>query len=266
MGMSVPTPEKVRKCIEEVREESIRMYLKSLYLLGAARSYEMVGRICYGDATHRKFVYGPKGTDVELTEYQPQELNPTQATMILSGRLGIEEAFKPVPVALFRIKIAKSNWEEAPKSRLIGLPFEKKYELWTEEIYNYFKKAGNNYVFPFTRQKAWYWITNIEPVFKGLTYPVETYYVKEDGKVEKTRVPKHYNDFKLHGLRHVRVKELFEAYGFDGLDFAAYIGWSLKTSQTSHDIDTPVSPMLKVYASITENWRRYFPKLLKERR
>lgn len=261
--MPTPTPEEVRSCIEKVQEESIRLYLKSLYLLGAARAYEMVGKIYEGDSTHRKFIHGPRGSDASLTEYQPQELSPTQATLILSGKASFEEAFRPIPVALFDIKTAKSHISEEPKSRLIGLPYEEKYEPWTKEIYNYFKKAGDNYVFPFTRQKAWHWITYEEPVFKGLTYPVEAYRVLETGKMEKEPVPSHDKVFKLHGLRHVRVKELYESYGFDGLDFAAYIGWSLRTAKSSQDVATPVSPMLKVYATITRNWKRYFPKLLK---
>ena len=42
----LPDVNKVRTCIESVQREDMRNYLKALYLLGAARAYEMTGRIC----------------------------------------------------------------------------------------------------------------------------------------------------------------------------------------------------------------------------
>lgn len=265
--LSLPTVTEVRKRIEKVQCEDIRLFLQSIYLLGAARSYELTGRNCPGDSTHKNVVYGPRGTDATETVYQPTELSATQAALIISGQIDAKQALQPVKIALFRISIAKRQLgiNEQVKTRLVALPLEEKYEPWTKPIFQYFKKRGNNYVFPFTRQKAWQWITKKEPVFKGLTYPIQTYRIKKTGETEKTIISAHKRKFKLHALRHLRVNELIENYEFDGLDYAAYVGWSLTTAPSNLS-GSPIPPMLRVYGTdIYEKWKRYIKKLLKER-
>lgn len=262
--MSLPSVQDVRKRIESVKRKDICYLLKAIYLLGAARIAEMAGELCPRDSVavgRRQIVYGPKGTDVSLSEFQVEELSISTAIQVLHGSLSMEEAFPKVKVALFRIKIAKQHLAkgETPRSRLVALPLDKKYEPWTNDLFNFFKKANSAYVFPFTRQEAWAHITYEEPIFKGLTYPIEKYEIKKDGVVIASALL-HDKPFKLHGLRHLRTKELFEVFQFDGLDFAAYIGWSIRTARS---LDVNIPQQLPRYATVYENWRRYFPKLLR---
>jgi hypothetical protein len=265
--IELPTVLDVRKRVEKVQREDIRIFLQSLYLLGAARSYELTGRNCPNDSTHKKVIYGPRGTDATETIYQPTELTATQAALIISGQIDPKQALQPVKIALFRVSIAKRQLgeDEQTKSRLVALPLDERFEPWTQPIYKYFKTKGSDYVFPFTRQEAWRWITKKEPIFKGLTYPIQTYRVKKTGETEKTIIAMHPRKFKLHALRHLRVNELIENYEFDGLDYAAYVGWSLTTAPNNLS-SSPTPPMLRVYGTdIYEKWRRYAKKLLKER-
>jgi hypothetical protein len=263
--MSLPDPLEVRTRIEAVQRKDIRFLLKALYLLGAARISEMVGKLCPGDSAgkRRPIIYGPKGKDATRAEYQVQELSLANAVQILNRTMKIENAFPKIPVALFRIKIAKQHLTlgEEPKSRLVALPLDSSYEPWTKQLYDYFEQAGNDYVFPFTRQESWHYITYEQPVFKGLTYPIEKYAVRKNGEVIRTVLP-HNKPFKLHALRHLRNKELFEIFHFDGLDFAAYVGWSTRTARS---FDPNIPQQMPRYATVYENWQRYFPKFLKRR-
>ncbi len=268
--MTIATVSEVRRDIESIERVDIRNCCKAIYVLGAARVSEIVGKLSPGDKGH-KMAYGIKGTDISLTEYQPIEIRPTEVLQILGNPEKAKELLTPKPLALFRVKIAKRHLvkgEEA-KSRVVALPLEKQYEPWTQELYDYCKKAKDNYVFPFTRQEVWHWITHEEPIFKGLTYPVENYKFKPkiEGpngfKIEVITVPSHNHVFKLHGLRHIRVNELMEDYEFDGFDYAAYVGWSLTRPQRSEAPQAP--PMLRVYATqiYESGWKRYIKKLLK---
>jgi len=262
--MSLPNVYDVRSRIEMVQREDIRLCLKAIYLLGAARISEMTGKLCPKDKGRRQIIYGPKGTDASLTEFQVRELTFETAIQVLKGDISLAESYPKISVALFRIKIAKQHLAkgEMPKSRLVALPLEEKYEPWTKELYEYFYKSQDNYVFPFTRQKAWHYITHKEPIFKGLTYPIEKYKIKKDGVVIAESSGRSDKPFKLHALRHLRTKELFEEYQFDGLDFAAYIGWSTRKASS---FDQNIPQQLPRYATVYENWKRYFPKLLKRR-
>ncbi len=123
------------------------------------------------------------------------------------------------------------------------------------------QKAKDRFVFQFTRQDIWRYITKINPIFEGLGYPIEKYTIRKNKEIVRV-VARKMNPFRLHGLRHLRTKELFETYNFDGLDFMAYIGW---TTGTSSGRGGGVPAMLPRYASIYDSWKRYFPKLLRKR-
>lgn len=152
-----------------------------------------------------------------------------------------------IDVAVFKVATAKRGGI----TRLIALPFSKTYDFWVEDVYNYFLARGKNLVFPFTRQKAWLYS---KEVFKGLTYPIERYKLVR-GKVSKI-VDRHERDFRTHALRHIRATELIEDYGFDGIDLSIYGGWTLTST-------IGVGSAMSRYAHL--QWRKYFPKLLKER-
>ena len=265
-----PTPTEIRHRIEAVKSKKYRIFLKSVYVLGAARVGELTGRMCSRDSQtinpRKNFVYGPKGTDVSLDSYQVENINTVDMIKVMNKVMTLENALPELEVALFRINIEKRKFnhlKEEPMSRLIGIPMDSAYEPWTKEIYDYFVQAKDRFVFPFTRQDIWRYITKINPIFEGLGYPIEKYTIKKEGKIVKD-VARKMNPFKLHGLRHLRTKELFETYNFDSLDFMSYIGWSVGTSSGMGGAGG-VPAMLPRYASIYEGWKRYFPKLLRKR-
>jgi len=273
-----PTPTEIRNRIDRTKRKNMRMLLRSCYLLGAARVGELCGVVSPNDdqdpnnvkgSTRKMFVYGPKGGDAKLDTFKVTELDMKKAMKLITGGITIDEAFPRIEVGLFRINIEKKKelkklqsgvWTE-PVSRLVGIPLDEEYEPWGRKLFEYFKSFDeNDHVFPFTRQNAWGYITHKDPVFKGLGYPVEYYEVFKN-KVLIKEVTKHQHKFKFHGLRHVRAKELFE-HGFDGPDFMAYFGWSAMTQGFGQG-KSQLPAMTKKYASIYENWRRYFPKLLR---
>ncbi len=67
--MSLAYYVEVRQRIENVHDKDAQMFLKALYLLGAARPVEMTGARCSGE--NKDIIYGPKGTDVWLEEIDP---------------------------------------------------------------------------------------------------------------------------------------------------------------------------------------------------
>ncbi len=218
MRESLPSVNGVRQRIEQIREEPIRFSLMTAYLY-AGRISEVVGYASPGDTSIAR---GPKGSDV---------------------RFDVVDGYE---VALFSVYTAKRKGQE----RVIALPME--FEPWARPVADYFKKADNNFVFPFSRQFV---SKHTQETFLGFQYPIEMYKVKE-GELVNT-VEKHWNPFHLHALRHLRTTELVRFYHFRAEDLAAYCGWRLRTM--SRDI----SPVMERYIDLS--WQEYFPKLLKKR-
>lgn len=264
---SLPEIQAVRKAIESVEFEPYKRFLQAVYLCGAARAVEIAGERCSGE---KDLVYGPKGTDCWLTETSPPDPSLLQVLeMLLAIQTGeqnvkdvIAELKKKIPVVVFKIKVAKQHLEvgEDPPFRLVALPLEEKYEPWAKPLYEYFKKAGEDYVFPFNRSKVWYYLTFQQPVFKGMHYRIKKYNYMKTGEVT-FKVFSHMRKLKIHGLRHIRTDELTVVYDFDGLDLGAYVDWSLRANQQG----APIPAMVGTYANVRENWQRYIKKLCKER-
>jgi hypothetical protein len=165
----------------------------------------------------------------------------------------IDDLTQTIQVAVFKIKLSKVK----PKKngdhqfRLVALPMSEKYERWTKRLYEHFRKAGNNYVFPFNRAVAFYGVQGLR-LFKGLQYPIKGYsYYKKDG-AEPFNVMDHLRTIKMDGLRAVRVDELREKYHFDDLDLAAFTGSKIS-----------IRRLRGVYegSTVTEDWHRYIKKL-----
>lgn len=148
-------------------------------------------------------------------------------------------------VVVFKLKTGKRDG----KPRNVALPLDPKYEPWTEEVLNYYIERGRRKVFPFTRQITGRWC---HKTFKGLVYPIEPQITHRNGV--RVRVKAHLRPFGTHALRHLRATELVEVYGFDVWEICQFCGWSLKTLGPQH---------MSRYLHL--QWRRYFPKLLKER-
>jgi hypothetical protein len=169
----------------------------------------------------------------------------------------IDELSERVPIAVFKIRIAKQKLEpdEEPPYRLVALPLPEKYEPWTQDIYNYFHDAGDDFVFPWNRQTIWHYITNVQPIFSGLQYRIKKYNFMKTG-LPSYKVLSHNRPFKLHALRHVRTDELISRFHFDGIDLGAYVGWSMGNTGKGN-----IPTMASNYAEIREAWPRYIKKL-----
>jgi len=270
-----------RRRVDSIKRADIRNLCRAAYLLGAARIGELCGNLSESDTQNpknrehhykrRQIIYGPRGTDASETTYSIENFSMQQTLTILASKRPDEsledafERFRKVRVALFRIKIEKKHIErdEDVKSRVVALPLEDKYDPWVKEVYNWFKMQGEGYAFPLTRQLYWHHITHTDPVFDGLYNPVEDYsFYFHDGQIKiKKTVSAHLNPFKFHGIRKLRVNFLYTRCNFSGLDFASHIGWSLRAARSA-DTQDRIPAMLGRYASIYENWERYFPKLL----
>ena len=227
--LTLPEVETVRKRIYAAANEEAKYCLMAAYLF-CARASEIIGTTNNYDVAHNLTVArGPTGQDVKLKIFEFGDVK-TEA-------------------AIFTVRTAKREG----KIRKIALPLEKKFEPWTEPLYNYYLEHGNNKVFPFTRQKAWNYA---QETFSGLSYPIEKYnlYDSEDPKPKPVKA--HNKPFRTHALRHLRATELIETFGFTGFDLSVYGGWTLRSM-------VGVGSSMSRYAHL--DWRRYFPKLLRKR-
>lgn len=228
--MSLPAIKSVRERIEQAEPKETKYCFMASYLF-CARISEIIGRTSPSDLKKTR-ARGPKGSDVRTDIFEVGSLK--------------EE------VAIFTINTAKRGGLE----RKIALPLNPKYEPFTKQLLKYFREHENSKVFPFTRQKAWEYS---KIVFEGLRYSIENYVLSEyeNGiRVNKIPIKSHYRKFRTHALRHIRAAELIEFYGFDGYDLSVYGGWTLRSMMG-------VGSAMSRYAHL--QWRKYFPKLLKER-
>lgn len=224
----LPEVETIRKRIESAPKKEAKFCLMTAYLF-CARVSEVIGKTSPSDLAKTQ-ARGPTGKDVKLDVF---ELGPLK-----------EE------VAIFTVRTAKRGG----KKRNIALPLNPKYEPWTEQLYNYFQEFKNDKVFSFTRQKA---SAYARDVFGGFMYQIDSYKLWKKGEPKKTKtIKEHPKPFCIHALRHLRATELIEDYGCDGIDLSIYGGWTLRSM-------IGVGSAMSRYAHL--NWRRYFPKLLKER-
>ena len=227
--LTLPEVETVRKRIETATKKEAKFCLMAAYLF-CARASEIIGATNRYDVAHNQTsARGPTGQDVKLEIFELGDIK-TEA-------------------AIFTVRTAKRDG----KIRKIALPIEKKFEPWTEQLYNYYLEHGTEKVFPFTRQKAWEYANE---TFSGLRYPIEKYnlYDPEDPKPKPVKA--HMKPFRTHALRHLRATELIETFGFTGFDLSVYGGWTLRSM-------VGVGSSMSRYAHL--DWRRYFPKLLKKR-
>ena len=251
--MPLPEPAKVRNRIENITNPAMRTCLQATYLLGAARICEIVG-----EPLGKEKAYGPRGTDIELTQYQPTPMDEV-GDWILRRRLINGEQIEPIACAVFTVKIAKRKPlpREPVPTRLVGLPLDPKYEPWTAGLVDYWQSRGRELVFPFNRSDVWRYVTECG-TFDGFVAPIARYYSMRKRKVE----PAHSNPFKLHALRKLRFNELRMFYRFTGEERAAYVGWTLGSLQRTGERH---ADMEATYGEIYHDWRTYFPKLLRSR-
>jgi len=235
----------IRRRISGVEKESHRLGL--MYdLLIAGRVSEIVGRVCPSDrgTTPR----GPMGDDFEVAE----------------ARIN-DEKFEAL---VLHVKTGKRGGVP----RRAALPLEPTYEPWSKELLRYFEGFdANDHIFPYTRQDIF---PTAKKIFDGLVYPIENYKLTKinhteyevlleefppqyrhlikvpDNLKENIWIERHLRKFRLHALRHARLMDLTEYYGFIKEDRERYAGHTMSTSDRYSHLE----------------WRSYFPKLLIKRR
>ena len=187
-----------------------------------------ISEVC-GQARPSEIAYGPLAKEVEVVEYEGYE------------------------VAIWNVHTAKREGT----IRKIAVPLKLQPEA--KDLLNYFQKfSSTEQAFPYTRAKPLDYVSRVQPIFKGLTYPIDTYVVGPKGNL--TKVPSHKRDFKLHALRHLRASELVEKYGFDGFNLAAYGGWTIRTASSFFGQSIPSVISRYLYL----NWQGYINKLLRK--
>jgi hypothetical protein len=174
--LSLPDVTTVRQRIEAATKKEAKFCLMAAYLF-CARASEIIGTTNSYDVDHAQTIArGPTGQDVKLETF--------------------EIADTKTEAAIFTVRTAKRDG----KIRKIALPLEKKFEPWTEQLYNYYLEYGTDKVFPFTRQKAWDYA---QEAFSGLSYPIEKY--TQYDVVDTKAVKAHMKPFRTHALRHLRA-------------------------------------------------------------
>jgi len=200
---NLPNVQQVRKAIESIKEEKYRIYMMTIYLCGAARACEIAYKRSMADINNGYTInYGPYGDDCWLDETDPPDPKWIDVLeMLLSIQVGtisikdaITKAKQKIPVAIFKIKIAKTHIIEGedPPYRLVALPLPEKYEPWTQIIYNYFQNHKGQPVFNFNRSDVCDYLSRVDKVFEGMYYRIKkyTYNNAKDEQLTKEKLNK----------------------------------------------------------------------------
>lgn len=143
-----------------------------------------------------------------------------------------------VNIVLFTIQTAKRHGIQ----RIVALPLDQKYDKWSQELREYFLASGNQKAFQFCYKTLENYATKC---FQGLTYPIMPYLDREDEK----RIQFHDRKAVVHYLRHARLTELTNVYGFNSDERHVFAGWSLGENDQRY---------------VVGEWSMFLPKLLKE--
>ena len=142
--------------------------------------------------------------------------------------------YKGQTLALFTLKTAKREGVE----RIVALPVKSK---WVYDIAGLFHSSKKK-VFRYSIRSIQ---TYFHEAFGDLTYQIERYSTGK--KVSKKVVGRHMKPVSTHALRHLRLSELTNRYGFNDFDLAIFAGWKLKGMAGRY---------------VTGQWGRYVDKLL----
>jgi hypothetical protein len=298
MNLIEPTPQNVREEIEYIKDPELGMWLKDLLTFGA-RSVEFAGVNCKDERA-----YGTVGVGhAWLDEYKPKvltddERNERTTTILNNPNMPATNVIMlmnapptPLKIAVFKIPIAKKHrlQGEPVIYRHAAIPWDKKYEPWAEEIYNYYQQRGKELLFPNNRR---HYLDSIRAkgIFKQFCYPVERYSIrtvmgkleiipentqyqsatnktvfrtykkskKNDDIFQVDTWPKHLKGGKQHFLRHVRTKELNNFYEIkETLALCSFIGWAPSGGPEA---------MIARYGDLYVNYNSYIGNLFKVRK
>jgi len=141
--------------------------------------------------------------------------------------------YKGNELVLFNLRTAKRQGT----LRTIALP---QNQIWLSEIVAYFQNSKGKKVFQYSESSVSHLLAN---EFNGLNYFIERYTLKP----KYIAIPRHEREMRSHALRHLRLSELVNVYGFDYLDLATFAGWQMAGMASRY---------------VTMAWGRYIDKLL----
>jgi hypothetical protein len=218
-----PNPSEVRSKIEEIKEPSVKMFCKALYILCATASE------LSGVPSRNENAYGPYGNNFSLSQYHPQGINRSKSELVYNHELTPREAFAPMDIAVFSINMMRMTKRKAESGhfiskRFVALPLDSQFEFWTNEIVNYYKQAQTNRVFNFNRRYPLDYI-RLHRNFDEFGYTVEHSLRFNLGELnnDKNKRSK-LNKYRLDGLRYTRRKELKENFGFSDYELGVFEG------------------------------------------
>jgi len=140
--------------------------------------------------------------------------------------------YKGNEIAIWTLHTAKREGIE----RMIALPLS---QVWVKELVDYFQTRKKT-SFSYGISSAGHLLAK---EFEGLTYNIEKYFPKK-----QLAIPRHERAMNTHSLRHLRLSELVNFYGFDEIDLATFAGWKMKGMANRY---------------VTTAWGRYIDKFLK---
>jgi hypothetical protein len=156
----------VRLRIDNVEDEQIQMFLRAVYLLGAAPD-EMTGKLV-SQSSHID-IYGPKGSDVIETTFNPEQpsFNFNHVMSFLEKLREKEfnatefvnlKNIASIPISLFTLRTAKQGKKgQIDKSqvvtRTVALPLIEKYEPWARPLLNILKARAMSLFFHLIEQR-----------------------------------------------------------------------------------------------------------------
>ena len=140
--------------------------------------------------------------------------------------------YKGHDLALWTLHTAKRSGVQ----RTVALPIS---QVWVKETVDYFQSRK--------RRAFDYGISSINHLFakefSGLQYLIEKYTLQKGNPIQA-----HERLVNSHALRHFRLSELVNIYGFDEIDLATFAGWKMKGMASRY---------------VTMAWGRYIDKLLR---
>lgn len=140
--------------------------------------------------------------------------------------------YKGFDLALWKLRTAKRDGVE----RIVALPVS---HVWVKELVDYFQ-SRKNVAFDYGVSS----VSHLLPKELGnMKYLIEKYTPKKG-----LTIPPHERNMNSHALRHLRLSELVNVYGFDEIDLATFAGWKMKGMAGRY---------------VTTAWGRYIDKLLK---
>ncbi len=225
-GLLVPSFLEVRGRIEHAGDHEFKLCLMTALEL-CARISEIVGVSTPGDGS---FARGPRGSDAKDDWWG--------------------EGFSRQKALVIDVRTAKRKG----LVRRIGLPPD--FDPWVMKVAEHFWSRGDGLAFPFTRHSISEYV-NENALFEGWGWPVQDYSIYEGKGIPPQKIEGHIKPFSLHSLRDVRATQLLTFYGFDGVDLAIHGGWTIQNTVAG------VTSVMARYLDIYQDWRRPFPKLMK---